>query len=132
MKCIALVLFWPGIGPGLRWFRRTVDHHQITTEDPAQSESREADVKRGLLRLKPEFDPVPAWCEINATHDVIAAEHGRRLAIHPGFPMGMKAIIQQQHCGRGGIGEELDELWFVAGELDRASGWRIRRMGRLR
>src|SRR6266566_1868696 len=93
--------------------------HKSTQPKP-QAERHEADVKRRNRRGEAEFDLVLAGRELDAAHDVIAAQQRLGFAVHPNLPIRIKVIVQKQDRGDDGVGVHLDSLRRVIGYIDGA------------
>ena len=95
-------------------------HEDKTQQEQTNPNRRQAEVQRPERRLEAELDRVRARGEIDAAHDVIAAQQGLGLAIHRHFPVRVEAVVEQQHRRRRRIAVEDDVLRGVAAKFDGA------------
>src|SRR5882724_570321 len=94
---------------------------QPTAQRQADYHSREADVECCHRSHVLHHDMVFARFEIDATHDKIAPQQLRRLAVHLDLPLGIIPLSHQENRRHFYVGGQFDVLGFVIGvNLDRA------------
>src|SRR5208283_2509992 len=68
---------------------------KVSGQGKAGGEGAKADVKGLQRRLKSKIHRVAARSQKDPAHDVIATEDGGGLLIHPQFPIGTDALVEQ-------------------------------------